>query len=81
MKTITMEDVNELYKKLKTYTSKAEDFQYPMLFMIDLLMVKTMNKYIEEGGIKDQSEANAMFRVVLKVIGEDFSDYEEINVV
>lgn len=40
------------------------------------MMQHTIKKY-EAEGIKDQTEARSMFRVVLKVMGEPCADYEE----
>ena len=79
MKTITLESVYELKKEFEAYTKTAEQNEFPLLFMIETKMAQTFEvieknaSYIEE----NQSELNAMFRVVLSCMGKDISEYEE----
>ena len=76
MKTITIEDCKELYNEFIRYADNAEQYEIPMLLMVDLKLRQTIEQY-ELDGIEDQKEARAMFRVVLKIIGKDYSEYEE----
>lgn len=77
MKTITIEDCKELYNEFNRYADNAEQHEFPRLIMIDLKLQDTIDQYEEAGCIEDQKEARAMFRVVLKIIGKDYSEYEE----
>ena len=78
MKEITIEDVFELKEKFDKYLITAEQHEFVILTMIDLKLNNTI-KMIQSNNneIKDQKEARAMFRTILKVIGEDYSEYEE----
>lgn len=76
MKTITIEDCKELYNEFNRYADNAEQHEFPRLIMIALKLQDTLEQY-ELDGIEDQKEARAMFRVVLKIIGKDYSEYEE----
>ena len=49
-----------------------------MLFAIHQKLDATIEK-IKIHGITDQKDMRAMFRVVLKTIGEDYSAYLETN--
>ena len=78
MKEITIEDVLELKEKFDKYLITAEQHEFVILAMIDLKLnntIKTIQSNNNE--IKDQKEARAMFRTILKVMGEDCSEYEE----
>ncbi len=77
MKEIKLEDCKMLKKKFDCYASRAEQNEFLLLFIIDSALEKTLKKLQNEGEVKDQKEARAMFRSVLKVIGEDYSEYEE----
>ena len=82
MKEITLNDCLELQKSFNKYTKTAEQYEFPLLFMTDVRLCSTISR-LEAQGLRakdilpDQAEARAMFRVVKKVIGEDFSEYEE----
>lgn len=79
MKKVTLEDCKNLQKKFKEYTHHAEQYEFVILAMIDVRLeatIKAIEKYpnlIDEG----QDNLNAMFRVVLKAIGEDSSEYKK----
>lgn len=75
MKDIKLEDCLELHKKFKAYCGRAEQHEFPMLFIIDRMMESTLKKWETDG--VDQKEARAMFRLVLKRLGEDCSEYKE----
>ena len=75
-KEITVQDAHQLYEKFRKYTETAEQYQFVYLMMIDVRMLNTLEQY-DQVGITNQKEARAMFRVVLKTIGEDASEYEE----
>ena len=78
MKEISIEDILELKEKFDKYLITAEQHEFVILAMIDLKLnntIKTIQSNNNE--IKDQKEARAMFRTILKVIGKDCSEYEE----
>ena len=74
MREITMQDVRELREKFENYTKTAEQHEFPMLLFADIKFQNTIDEYMQNG-ITDQADANAMFRVILRLIGEDFSEY------
>ena len=76
-KTITVQDCLVLQDRFSKYTESAEQHQFPMLFMIDIMMQKTVDKILKQGSVQNQKDTRAMFRSVLRVIGEDYSEYEE----
>lgn len=78
MKEISIENILELKEKFDKYLITAEQHEFVILAMIDLKLnntIKTIQSNNNE--IKDQKEARAMFRTILKVIGKDCSEYEE----
>ena len=77
MKIITIKDCYELRRKFLKYSETAEQHEFPMLLYYHIHMNRTIKEYEEAEGITNQSEARAMFRVILRIIGEDFSEYEE----
>ena len=79
MKTITIDDCKELYNEFDRYAENAEQHEFPMLLMVDLKLQHTIEQYEDAGCIENQKEARAMFRVVLKIIGKDYSEYKEEN--
>lgn len=73
MPEITRQDCESLYEKFKKYTETAEQHEFALLAMVNIrLDVERAHDWE-----MSQKEARAMFRVVLKLIGEDFSAYEE----
>lgn len=78
-KEITMEDCEALYAKFNAYAEKSEQHEWPLLAMINLPLDIQMEALREAGGVEkeDPKELRAMFRVVLKAIHEDYSDYLE----
>lgn len=76
MKNITLKDCYELERKFKKYCSRANPKEFMFLFIIDTKMQDSIQHY-KVSGIQDQDDANAMFRVVLKAIKEDYTDYEK----
>jgi hypothetical protein len=75
-KEITVQDAHQLYEKFRKYTETAEQHQFAYLMIIEVRMLNTLEQY-DRVSITNQKEARAMFRVVLKTIGEDASEYEE----
>ena len=63
---ITLSDCQELYNKFIVYTKTAEQYEFPILAQIQLMMEASLKKWQDP---LDQSEAAAMFRVVKKVTG------------
>lgn len=77
MKIITVEDCHELKNKFTNYCKNAEQHQFSQLAVINKTLNATITKIDRDGEVKNQKEARAMFRVILKIIGEDFSEYKE----
>lgn len=76
-KEITVQDCIELKEKFDKYTETAEQHEFVILAMVDMRLTNSINIITETNKVKDQKEARAMFRTVLKVIGKDYSEYEE----
>lgn len=76
-KEITVQDCEHLYKMFTEYTETAEQHEFVRLAMVNTMLDSTMAQLRASRVVNDQKEARAMFRVVLKVIGKDASDYEE----
>jgi len=79
MKEITIQNCEELYGKFSKYCETAEQHEFPILATVNLRLDATMEYIRKTNKMIDQKQARAMFRVVLKVIGEDCSEYEENN--
>ena len=77
MKQVTVADCLELQKLFEKYCETAEQHEFIILALIQSRMDKYISRLQQVGKIEDQNEANAMFRVVLRAIGKDFSDYKE----
>lgn len=77
MKEITIADCQQLRERFLKYCDSAEQHQFPMLAMINVRLNATVEALEKAGEVQDQKNARAMFRVVLKVMGEDFSEYKE----
>lgn len=78
-KVITVQDCDELYTKFKKYTETAEQHEFVILAMINKMLDMAMIQIHAFNEVPDQKEARAMFRTVLKVIGQDASEYAEEN--
>lgn len=76
MKEITIDDVRNLYDEFVEYTFDAEQHEFGTLFMLDIMIKETLNRY-EKAGVVDQKEARTMFRTLYKYIGRDYSEYIE----
>lgn len=74
MPEITKQDCESLYEKFKKHTETAEQHEFVLLAMINMMLDIERARNWE----MPQKEVRAMFRVVLRVIGEDFSAYEEV---
>jgi len=77
MKIITIKDCYELRRKFLKYSETAEQHESIILLYFHIYMNEIIKEYEKAEGIADQSGARAMFRVILRIIGEDFSEYEE----
>jgi hypothetical protein len=76
---ITNDDVKQLRKDFDNYVKTAEQYQFVVLMMIDIKFEQT-EKEIASGEFnieENQPELRAMFRCILKVMGKDYSEYEE----
>ena len=78
-KAITLSDCEELYRQFQRYTETAEQHEFVRLAMINIRLDATMERFRAAGRVLDQKDTRAMFRVVLRAIGEDFSKYEEVE--
>ena len=77
MKEITVQDCMELKEKFDRYCETAEQYQFPMLMMIGMKLNATINNIMAAGVVENQKDKRAMFRVILKIIGEDATEYQE----
>lgn len=77
MKTITVEDCRNLRERFMEFANKQEQHAFPFLAMINLRIDTTLEAIKKDGEVKNQKDINAMFRVVLRVMGEDYSAYKE----
>jgi hypothetical protein len=76
---ITVGDCENLYQRFKKYTETAEQHEFVVLAMVNVMLDSTMARIRSTGEVWDQKDARAMFRVVMSVIGEDASMYEEVT--
>lgn len=79
MKIITVQDCEELKQKFDKYCETAEQHEFPILAIINMKMDATMEHIRDAGEVTDQKDIRAMFRVVLRAIREDPTEYEEEN--
>lgn len=79
MKIITVQDCEELKQKFDKYCETAEQHEFPILAIINMKMDATMEHIRNAGEVTNQKDIRAMFRVVLRAIGEDPTEYEEEN--
>lgn len=79
MKKVTLDDCKNLQEKFKDYTKHAEQYEFLPLAMIDVRLEATIKGIEKYPNLIDerQDDLNAMFRVVLKAIGEDYSEYKK----
>lgn len=80
MKTVTREDTIELRKNFDKYTETAEQHEFALLFITDMMMARTIHECDENKSWSDlemQKGLRAMFRVVSDIIGLDASEYKE----
>jgi hypothetical protein len=71
---ITKEDVIALREEFIKYTETAEQHEFPKLAFINLKLDYTIKAF--ERISDNDKEKNTMFRIVYRVIGKDFSEYE-----
>lgn len=74
-KIITIEDCLKLQKQLKEYCNSAEQHEFPLLLIADVKLRQSIEEMQKADKIEDQNEARAMFRVVLKLMGLNYSEY------
>ena len=76
MKTnITKEDAIQLREELHQYADTADQHEFPLLAMIHYKLDHSINDF----DTMSIEEKNSMFRTVYKVIGKDYSEYEQSN--
>ena len=69
---ITNEDVLNLQKEFKEYYEHAEQHEFTKLTMVDFMLERN----IQNLNSIDNTARNAMFRVIYKLIGKDYSEYK-----
>lgn len=79
MKIITVQDCEELKQKFDKYCETAEQHEFPILAIVNMKMDATMEHIRDAGEVTNQKDIRAMFRVVLRAIGEEPTEYEEEN--
>ena len=77
IKDVTVQDCVNLQKSFIKHCNRAEQHEFVTLAMIHVKLDKSVKKIQEEGKVSNQKEARAMFRVVLRAMGKDCSEYEE----
>lgn len=77
MKKITVADCLELKEKFQKYCETAEQHEFALLAMVNIKMDTTIAQIQAAQKVENQTDTRAMFRVVLRLIGEDFSEYDE----
>lgn len=77
MKTITVQDYLNLSEKFKKYCETAQQHEFRKLFIIQKMLDQEIKSITKKGVVEDQEDARDTFRVVLKYIGGDISDYLE----
>lgn len=70
---ITKEDVIALREELLRYAENAEQHLFPLIFVLHEKLNGTINKFEE----MDLENLNAMYRVIYRIIGKDYSEYME----
>lgn len=75
MKEVTKRDLIRIIKRFDKYTETAQQYELFPLALCQRLIEHTNLTQI----VKNQKAARAMYRSIAKCIGEDYSDYEEIN--
>lgn len=65
-KMITLKDCQDLYERFIKYTETAEQYEFPILLKLQLMMEHSLKRWQDP---INQEEAAAMFRVVEKVTG------------
>ena len=78
MKIITIEDCRNLKNKFERYCETAEQYEFVLLVILQTKLDKTLETIEKDGEIKDQKEIRAMFRTILRIIGENVDDYAEV---
>lgn len=73
MKEVTKELLEDLICKFHKYTETAEHHEFLMLALVQMRIEGTDITEI----VKNQKEARAMYRVIAKTIGADYSDFVE----
>lgn len=73
MAEITVKDCEALYDRFVKYTETAEQHEFARLATIHAMLDGSKRRNWD----MPQSHRRAMFRVVLKNIGEDYTQYEE----
>lgn len=69
---ITNEDVLNLQKEFKEYCEHAEQHEFAKLTMVDIMLERSIQRLDSI----DNTARNSMFRVIYKLIGKDYSEYE-----
>ena len=75
MKEVTKRDLVHIIKRFDRYTETVGQHEFITLALCQRLIEHTNLTQI----VKNQKNARAMYRSIAKCIGEDYSDYEEIN--
>lgn len=77
MKEITVQDCVELKEKFDRYCETAEQHQFPLLMVAGLKLNATVDAIVAAGVVENQKDKRAMFQVILKILGEDATEYQE----
>ena len=70
---ITIRDCEVLYEKFLEYAETAEQHEFPQIAILHSMLNGSQRRNWD----MPQKHRRAMFRVVLKTIGGDYTQYEE----
>lgn len=78
MPEIKVEDCKKLREEYMEFCNRQEQHAFPMLAAIHVRIDATIKALEEDIHSVSQKDLRAMFRVVLKIMGKDYSEYNEV---
>lgn len=78
MPEIKVEDCKKLREEYMEFCNRQEQHAFPMLAVINVRIDVTIKALEEDANALPQKELRAMFRTILKIMGKDYSEYNEV---
>lgn len=78
MPEIKVEDCKKLREEYMEFCNRQEQHAFPMLAAINVRIDVTIKALEEDANALPQKELRAMFRTILKIMGKDYSEYNEV---